>query len=107
MSIQDDLRKLAMAGLGAASVASEKTQEALESLAKRGEETLAQGKVMNERLHREVQQAVKEHVTVVETKLDLSAVLTALEAFSAEERAAVREKLNALDSEPKANEQAE
>ena len=44
MSISEDLRKLAMAGLGAATLATEKTQEALESLSKRGEEAFAQGK---------------------------------------------------------------
>ena len=105
MSINDDLRKLAMAGLGAASVASEKTQEAIEALAKRGEETLEQGKVLNERLHREVQQAVKDNVTVVETKLDKAAVLAALETFSPEDRTAVREKLNTLDGETRAHEE--
>jgi len=104
MSINEDLRKLAMASLGAASVASEKTQEAIEALAKRGEETLEQGKVLNERLHREVRQAVKDNVTVVETKLDKASVLAALDTLSPEDRAAVREKLNTLDSETKANE---
>ena len=105
MSIQEDLRKLAMAGLGAASVASEKTQEAIETLAKRGEETLEQGTVLNERLHREVRAAVKDHVTVVETKLDKAAVLAALDTLSPEDRAAVREKLNSLDGDTRANEE--
>lgn len=107
MGITDDLRKLAMAGLGAASVASEKTQEAIETLAKRGEETLEQGKVLNERLHHDIKQAVKDTVTVVETKLDKDGVLAALDALTPEERAAIRDKLNQLDGGTKANEQGE
>lgn len=47
MTLSEDLRKLLMAGVGAVSVAAEKVPETLETLSKRGEETLAQGKVLN------------------------------------------------------------
>jgi len=106
MGITDDLRKLTMAGLGAASVASEKTQEVIDSLAKRGEETLEKGKVLNERLQHNIKKTVKDNITVVETKLDKEGVIAALENLTPEELTAVRKKLDKLSHDVKANEQA-
>ncbi|MDD3214374.1 MAG: hypothetical protein PHY64_11905, partial [Eubacteriales bacterium] len=60
MSIDEDLRKLVLAGLGAASVAAEKTGETIDALAKHGEEVLAQGKDINQRLRHEIQKAIKD-----------------------------------------------
>lgn len=96
MSLSDDLKKLMMAGLGAASVASEKTGEAIDTLAKRGEEVLAQGKDMNERLRHEIRQAMKD--TEVPS-VGKDEVLSALDKLSPEERKAVQEKLNQLDQQ--------
>lgn len=98
MSINDDLHKLAMAGLGAASLASEKAQEAVEELAKRGEEALEQGKVLNERLRHDIKSAAHDGATAAETKLDKNTVLGALDHLTPEELAAVREKLDQLAS---------
>jgi len=97
MSINEDLRKLAMAGLGAASIATEKTGDAIEKLAKRGEEALAQGKDLNQRLRHEIQEAMKEPPT------DKDGVLAALDKLTPEERKAVREKLDQLAGDPPAN----
>ncbi|MDD3411316.1 MAG: hypothetical protein PHY12_10960 [Eubacteriales bacterium] len=94
-NLSDDLRKLAMAGIGAVSFAAEKGKEAVEELSKRGEEAVAQGHVINEQLKHDIKQAVKENVTVAE--LDKDAVLAALDALTPEERAAVKEKLARMD----------
>ena len=96
MSISEDLRKLAMAGLGAATLATEKTQEALETLSKRGEEAFAQGKDLNERLRHEIDRAVN---TAAEkpTKDD---ILAALDSLTPEERAAVKSRLSEMDVDP-------
>lgn len=96
MSISEDLRKLAMAGLGAATLATEKTQDALESLSKRGEEAFAQGKDLNERLRHEIDHAVN----TVSEKLSKEDVLAALDELTPEERAAVKAKLSELDVHP-------
>ena len=100
-NLNDEIKKMALAGIGAASVIAEKAQEKVDEFAKRGEQTVAQGRVLNEQLKHNMQQvvqdAVREHVTVVETKLDKDAVLGALDSLSPEERAAIREKLAQLD----------
>ncbi len=95
MKISDDIRKLMLAGLGAASVASEKTGEAIDELAKRGEETLAHGKDLNERLRHEIEQTIKEQ-TPIPPKDE---VLAALDKLTPEERKAVREKLDQMGDE--------
>ena len=100
MSITDDLHKLAMAGLGAATVAAEKTQEAIEALAKRGEETLEQGKALNEQLYHDVQATVAPKTS---PSPEMDAVLKALETLTPQQRAAVAEKLQQLESDQPAN----
>lgn len=104
MDISENLRKLIMAGIGAVSVTAEKSQEVLEQLAKKGEEAVGQGKVLNEQLHREVKEAIKESVTVVEQKpTDKESVLSALEGFTPEERKEILDKLHHLSKEEKAD----
>ncbi len=102
MSISDDVRKLMMAGLGAASIASEKTGEAIEKLAKRGEEAMAQGKDINERLRHEIRQAMQETERPT-APAGKDEVLSALDQLTPEERKAVREKLDHMDGAPKEN----
>jgi len=102
MSINDDLRKLVMAGLGAASIATEKTGDAIEKLAKRGEEALAQGKDINERLRHEIQQAMKDEDQPASAP-GKDEVLSALDKLTPEERKAVREKLDSLGGDGTAN----
>jgi polyhydroxyalkanoate synthesis regulator phasin len=101
MSISDDFRKLVMAGLGAASLAAEKTGEAVEKLARRGEETLAQGKDINERLRHEIRDTLDENRPSVPAGGD--EVLSALDRLSPEELKAVREKLNRMGGGPGEN----
>lgn len=106
-NLSDDLRKILMAGVGAISVAAEKAPDTLETLSKRGEETLQQGKVFNEQLRHELKEAVKENVTVVEAKLDKDSVLSALEGMTAEELAEIKKKASELAKnakEPKTHE---
>ena len=99
MSVTDDLHKLVLASVGAASVAVEKTQEAIETLAKRGEETLEQGKELNERLHHNMQQSVSDSEAVVQTNLTKDAILQALDLLSPEELVSVEAKLRQLIGE--------
>jgi polyhydroxyalkanoate synthesis regulator phasin len=95
MKMSEDIRKLMLAGLGAASVASEKTGEAIDELAKRGEEALAHGKDLNERLRHEIEQTIKDQ-TPTSPKDE---VFAALNKLTPEERKAIREKLDQMGDE--------
>ena len=99
MSLSEELRKLVMAGLGAASVATEKTSEAIESLAKRGEEVFEQGKDVNERLRHEIHQAMNDMDKPC-APAGKDEVISAVEKLTPEERKAVRDKLDALEHAP-------
>ncbi|MCE5344033.1 MAG: phasin family protein [Eubacteriales bacterium] len=103
MSISEELRKLVLAGLGAASVATEKTGDAIETLAKRGEEVLAQGKDMNERLRHEIRQAMDETEEPAVSAVGKDEVLSALDKLTPEERKAIRDKLDQLGQTPEAD----
>ena len=63
--ITSGLRKLILAGIGAAAIAKEKGGEVLEALSKRGEVTVEQGKVLNEELKRNLKENVRENVETV------------------------------------------
>jgi polyhydroxyalkanoate synthesis regulator phasin len=103
MSISEDMRKLVMAGLGAASVATEKTGEAIEMLAKRGEEVLAHGKDMNERLRHEIRKAMEDDEKTESDPMGKDDVLSALEKLTPEERKAIRDRLDQLGQTPGAD----
>ena len=53
-SITKEIRKLLMAGLGAAAESKERGEKLLDELAEKGEATLKHGKVMNEELKRNI-----------------------------------------------------
>ncbi len=94
MKINEDVRKVMMAGLGALSVLAEKTQETVESLAKKGEEALDHGQVLNERLRHTIKQAI--HDEKPETQPGKDDILSALDRLSPEELREIKEKLKSL-----------
>ena len=50
MGINEDLKKVLLAGIGAVATTAEKAQEVVDTLIKKGEITVEQGKVLNEEL---------------------------------------------------------
>jgi polyhydroxyalkanoate synthesis regulator phasin len=94
MKINEDVRKVMMAGLGALSVLAEKTQETVESLAKKGEEALDHGQVLNERLRHKIKQAI--HDEKPDARPGKDDVLNALDRLSPDELREVKEKLKSL-----------
>ena len=60
----ESIRKLILAGIGAAAVTREKGESVLRDLVKKGELTVEQGKVLNEELKRNVKEAIRDNVTV-------------------------------------------
>ena len=57
----EGLKKLALAGIGTAAYAVEKSVDILDTLAKKGEETVEQGKVLNKELKHNVKSTIKDY----------------------------------------------
>ena len=57
--ISDSMKKILLAGIGAAATTAEKSKEILDDLVKKGELTVEQGKVLNEELKQKVKQTFK------------------------------------------------
>lgn len=60
----ENVKKLLLAGIGAAAVTAEKSKDILDDLVKKGELTVEQGKVLNEELKHNIKKTVKENVNV-------------------------------------------
>lgn len=101
MDMSDGVRKLIMAGIGAASVAAEKSQDTIDALAQKGERAVKEGKVLNERLRYGVKKAAEDRDTEPEKKpLDKDGVLSALRALSEDDRKLV---LDSIKSDPQSS----
>lgn len=98
-NLGEELKKVLLAGIGAAATTYEKGQELVDQLVEKGELTVEQGKVMNEELKRTVKDKVKENVTVVVKDNDATVdnVLSAFDKLTPEEQASVMEKMAKKD----------
>lgn len=70
--MKEDFKNIILMGLGAMSLTNEKARELKEELLKKGEEVYEKGKVANEELKHNIDQKIKDSVTVVYTSSDLS-----------------------------------
>lgn len=95
MNLSEDLKKVVLAGIGAAAVTFEKSKDIVDSLVERGELTVAQGKVINEELKRKA--AEKENADTAK-KTPGSSILDEIENLTPEQRAALKAKLEHLDA---------
>ena len=94
MKMNEDMRKVMMAGLGALSVLAEKTQETVESLAKKGEEALDHGQVLNERLRHKIKQTIRDDKP--DAQPGKEDILGALDHLSPDELKEIKEKIKSL-----------
>ncbi len=97
-NLGDDLKKVLLAGVGAVAVTAEKSKELVEQLAKKGEITLEQGRILNEELSRKVKKAVKENFGdfVQKQKKTVEEVADDLRTMTREELAAIRDRIEAM-----------
>lgn len=86
----DSMKKIILAGIGAAATTADKSKEILDDLVKRGELTVEQGKVLNEELKHNVKQAGKKE------EKDAAEILKGL---SPEQIAALKEQLARMEEE--------
>ena len=92
-----DFKRIFFAGVGAVAMTAEKTRELVKELVEKGEMTVEQGKVINEELRQNVSAKVRSVVDAVMPQ-DASSVLAKMETMSAEELAAIKEKLSELEA---------
>lgn len=70
--MKEDLKKIFYMGLGAMSLTNEKAKELKEELLKKGEELYEKGTVANEELKHNINEAMKERITVVNVKEEVT-----------------------------------
>ncbi|MCD7981050.1 MAG: hypothetical protein LUF32_01840 [Clostridiales bacterium] len=87
--LSDSMKKIILAGIGAAATTSEKTKEILDDLVAKGELTVEQGKVLNEELKHKVRQAGEQ-----EEQTDVKEILDGLTPEQLEE---LKEQLAAME----------
>lgn len=93
----ENVKKLLLAGIGAAAVTAEKSRELLDEMVKKGELTVEQGKVLNEELKHNLKKTVQENVHKTETQSSEEVVETLLEALSSEQVEALKKKLQSME----------
>ena len=86
----ESIRKLILAGIGAAAVTKEKAEVVLQDLVKKGELTVEQGKVLNEELKHNLKDAIRDNVTVNVVTDD---VLDAVDGMDAEQLEALKQRI--------------
>lgn len=94
--LSESMKKILLAGIGAAATTADKSKEILDDLVKRGELTVEQGKVLNEELKHNVKKAVKNEQTEA---ADL------LKGMTPEQIAALKEQLARMEEEEEEEEE--
>lgn len=94
--LSESMKKILLAGIGAAATTADKSKEILDDLVKRGELTVEQGKVLNEELKHNVKKTVKNEQTEA---ADL------LKGMTPEQIAALKEQLARMEEEEEEEEE--
>ena len=98
-TIGDDLKKILLAGLGAVATTAEKSKELVEKLAKKGEITWEQGKVLNEELTQKMKKTYDEKIAPIfaEGKTKVENVVDNLRTMTREQLKTVKEQIEAME----------
>jgi len=108
LDLGEELKRFVLAGIGAVAVTAEKSKEIIDDLVKKGEITVAEGKIMNEELTRKMKQKVKDVVDeavpykiVKKDDLTTEDILGKLEKLDEKDLNALKSKLKELELEKK------
>ncbi len=104
--LTDGLKKVVLAGIGTVAVTAEKSKEIIDEMAKRGQQTVEQGKVLNQELKHNIKETVKKTVGGAEEVPTQEALAAMLDKMTPEQIAELKEKLAAAE-EAKAAEKAD
>ncbi|WP_281673164.1 phasin family protein [Pseudoramibacter alactolyticus] len=101
----EELKKIVLAGVGAAAVTAEKAEQLINYCVEKGEITVEQGKVMNEELRRNVKdgmQTAKEKVQATKDrfqgKVSLNDLMKSVDNLSPEDLQALKDKIAASET---------
>lgn len=89
-TLSEELKKLLLAGVGAVAVTVEKSSEVVDSLVKKGELTVEQGKVLNEELKHTIKEKLR-------TPADTETISKDLEKVSKDDLAKLKAKIEELE----------
>ena len=102
----EDLRKLILAGVGAAAATKEKSEVIFQELVRKGELTVEQGRVLNEELKHNLREAILENVTV--NVLDMSEdIMSSVKDMDDEQLEALKQCIRDAEQARKAEEVSE
>ena len=76
-NLGDEMKKIILAGIGAAATTAEKSKEVVDQLVKKGEITVEQGKVLNEELKHNIKEKLRTPANADEVSKDDLAKLKA------------------------------
>ena len=89
----ENVKKLLLAGVGAAATTVEKSKEILDDLVEKGELTVEQGKALNEELKHNIKKTVEENVKNTEKTDPVEELDKLLEKMTPEQIEALKERL--------------
>lgn len=89
----ENVKKLLLAGVGAAATTVEKSKEILDDLVEKGELTVEQGKALNEELKHNIKKTVEEKVKNTEKADPVEELDELLEKMTPEQIEALKERL--------------
>ena len=95
--LTDGLKKVVLAGIGTVAVTAEKSKEIIDEMAKRGQQTVEQGKVLNQELKHNIKETVKKTVGGTEEVPTQEALAAMLDQMTPEQIAELKEKLAAAE----------
>lgn len=102
----EGLRKLILAGVGAAAATKEKSEVFFQELVRKGELTVEQGRVLNEELKHNLREAIRENVTV--NVLDMSEdIMSSVKDMDDEQLEALKQCIRDAEQARKAEEVSE
>ncbi len=92
--MKEDLKTIFYIGLGAISETNDKMKEVKESLYDKGKELYEKGLIANKELKHNINEAMKEHVTVVNANTSKEDILKNINSLSEEDKASLIKELN-------------
>lgn len=99
MDLTEAAKKVLLAGVGAAALTVEKSSEIVDTLVKKGELTVEQGKALNQELKHDVEAKKSENAETKEEKKDVTDILNGL---SDEDLAKLKEALTEKEKKDEA-----